>query len=188
MFRTLRVMDLAVIGIVTMVASIGIPGWLGVKDMPAVIALTMGMACPAARRMIAWRRGAEPLRFGSEQAPMPLILLAMIPWVLLPSLHHMPWHAVATVGTLRMDLPLAIRWAGVALTIIGVLRPMAATVRGTGRIRSTAYIETVGLFASTGSGFVGVIALSWLFLKGRVALKSIPQAEIAVTPTESALA
>jgi hypothetical protein len=167
MFRTLRVMDLAVIGIVTMVASVGIPGWLGVKDMPAVIALTMGMACPAARRMIAWRRGAEPLRFGSEQAPMPLILLAMIPWVLLPSLHHMPWHAVATLGALRVDLPPAIRWAGVVLTIAGVLRPMAATLRGTSRIRSSAYIETAGLFLATGSFFLGTLATAWLVLEMR---------------------
>jgi hypothetical protein len=180
MFRTLRVMDLAVIGVVTMVASVGIPGWLGVKDTPAVIALTMGMACPAARRMIAWRRGAEPLRFGSEQAPTPLILLAMIPWVLLPALHHMPWHAVATLGTLRVDLPPAVRWAGVVLTVVGVLRPMAATLRGTGRIRSAAYVETVGLFIATGSIFIGTIAFSWLLLRARLAVEHTLQRDLTL--------
>jgi hypothetical protein len=173
MFRTLRLMDLAVIGVVTMVASIGIPAWLGVKDTPAVIALTMGLACPAARRMIAWRRGVEPLRFGSEQAPISLVLFAMLPWLVLPSLHHAPWHTIASLGTQHVNLPLVIRWMGVVLTIVGVLRPMFATLRGTGRIRSTAYMETAGLFLATGSGFLGVLALSWLLMRSREVMPAL---------------
>ena len=167
MFRTLRPVDLAVLGIVTMVASTGVTGWLGLSDTPAVIALTMGLACPAARRMIAWRRGVEPLRLGNGQLSMSVLLFAMMPWLLLPELRTAPWHVAASLATARLELPLAVRWVGVVLTIVGVLRPMAATLRGTGRIRSTAYIETVGLFIATGSAFLGVLAAAWLMLEAR---------------------
>src|SRR6478672_10175190 len=145
MFRTLRTVDLAVITIVTMVASTGVTAWLGLKDTPAVIALTMGLACPAARRMIAWRRGVEAVQLGTERGATAVLLLAMM----------------------RADLPLVVRWVGVVLTMIGVLRPMAETLRGTGRIRSSAYIESVGLFIATGSAFLGVLAMAWLIVEAR---------------------
>jgi len=167
MFRTLRPVDLAVLVIVTMVASTGVTGWLGLSDTPSVIALTMGLACPAARRMIAWRRGIEPLRLGDGHLSTRVLLFAMMPWLLLPELRTAPWHVVASLATARLELPLAVRWLGVILTIVGVLRPMAATLRGTGRIRSTAYIETIGLFVATGNVFLGTLAAAWLMLESR---------------------
>jgi hypothetical protein len=177
-------MDLAVIGIVTMVASISVPGWLGLKDTPAVIALTMGLACPAARRMIASRRGVEPLRLGSGQLSTPMMLMAMLPWVVLPALHTFPWHAISSLATARVELPLAVRWAGVVLTIIGVLRPMMETLRGTGRIRSTAYVETIGLFVATGNVFLATLAAGWLFSEARRGAASLDRpATIAAVRT-----
>jgi len=167
MFRTLRLVDLVVITIVTMVASTGVTAWLGLSDTPAVIALTMGLACPAARRMIAWRRGVEPLRLGNGQLSMGVLLFAMTPWLLLPELRTAPWHVVASLATARFELPLAVRWVGVVLTMIGVMRPMAETLRGTGRIRSSAYIESLGLFIATGSAFLGVLAAAWLIVEAR---------------------
>jgi hypothetical protein len=165
MFRTLRPIDLAALGLVTMVASTGVTAWLGLTEPPAVIAVTMGLACPAARRMIAWRRGAVPIRFGAGGASMPVILLAMLPWLLLPALRVLPWQAVASLATFKADLPALVRWGGVVLTVAGVLRPMAATLRGSSRIRSTAYVETIGLFAATGSAFVGALAAAWIMVE-----------------------
>lgn len=167
MFRTLRIVDLAVITIVTMVASTGVTAWLGLKDTSAVIALTMGLACPAARRMIAWRRGVAAVQLGTERGATAVLLLAMLPWMIVPALGIMPWHAVSSLATLRVDLPVVVRWVGVVLTMIGVLRPMAETLRGTGRIRSSAYIESVGLFVATGSAFLGVLAAAWLLVEAK---------------------
>lgn len=167
MFRILRPIDLASLGIITMATSTGVSAWLGLTETPAIVALTMGLTCPAARRLIAWRRGAEPLRFGGDRASTAVIMFAMLPWLVLPALRAMPWQAVAGIATMHVDLPLTLRWAGVVLTIAGVLEPMAATVHGTGRIRSTAYMETVGLFVATGSVFVGMLAASWVLLEAR---------------------
>ncbi len=167
MFRTLRPIDLATLTLVTMVASTGVPAWLGTTDTLSVVALTMGLACPAARRLIAWRRGAEPIRFGKDGTSRTLIMFAMLPWLIVPGLAHMPWKMVAGLATMHLELPLAVRWIGVVLAIAGVLRPMAETVRGTGRIRSSAYVETIGLFLASGSVFLGALAASWLLLQAR---------------------
>jgi len=167
MFRTLRPADLAVMVIVTMVASTGVTSWLGVSDTPAVIALTMGLACPAARRLIAWRRGVAPVRLGGESGSTAVLLAAMLPWMILPALHIMPWHAVASLPTMKADFPLFVRWAGAVLTMVGVLRPMMQTLRGTGRIRSSAYVETLGLFIATGNVFLGTLAAAWLLAEMR---------------------
>ena len=176
MFRTLRPLDLATLMIVTMAASTGVPAWLGLNDTLSIVALTMGLACPAARRLIAWRRGAEPIRFGTDRTSTTLILFAMLPWLIVPGLAHMPWKAVAGLATMHVELPIAVRWMGVLLAIAGVLRPMAQTVRGTGRIRSAAYVETIGLFLATGSVFLGTLAASWLLLQARaVRLTPAPQ-------------
>src|SRR4051812_2445649 len=96
MFRTLRPADLAVMTIVTMVASGSVTNWLGLSDTPAVIALTMGLACPAARRLIAWRRGVAPVRLGGESGSRAVLLAAMLPWTILPALHFVPWQAVSS--------------------------------------------------------------------------------------------
>lgn len=167
MFRLLKPIDLACIGIVTMAVSTGVTGWLGLSDTPSIVALTMGLACPAARRLIGWRRGVEAVRFGGDGASKAVILFAMLPWLVLPTLRNMPWQVVSSLATLHVELPMVVRWAGVVLTIVGVLRPMAATLRGTGRIRSTAYVETVGLFVATGSAFLGLLAASWLLHEAR---------------------
>jgi hypothetical protein len=165
MFRTLRPLDLACIGIITMAASTGVSAWLGLSDTASIIALTMGLTCPAARRLIAWRRGAQPTRFEGSLSARAFVVFAMLPWIVLPGLRLMPWQAVASLATMRVELPEVVRWAGVALTIAGVLRPMAATLRGTGRIRSAAYVETVGLFLATGNVFLGTLAASWLLVQ-----------------------
>jgi hypothetical protein len=167
MFRILRPVDLACILLVTMAASNGVATWLGLSDTLSIIALTMGLACPAARRLIAWRRGVEPIRFDGGRASTILILCAMLPWLIVPALRTMPWQSIAGLATARVELPLAIRWAGVVLTMIGVLRPMMETLRGTGRIRSTAYIETVGLFVATGNVFLATLAAGWLISEAR---------------------
>jgi hypothetical protein len=172
MFRILRPVDLIGVGIVTMAASTGVSAWLGLSDTASIVALTMGLSCPAARRLIAWRRGAEPLRFGGDRSSTAVMLFAMLPWLVLPALRTLPWQAIAGLATLRVELPLVVRWAGVVLTIAGVLRPMAATLRGTGRIRSAAYVETVGLFVATGSVFLGVLAGGWLLFSARAAQNS----------------
>ena len=165
MFRTLRPIDLVGLAIITMAASTGVTAWLGLSDTPSIIALTMGLTCPAARRLIAWRRGAEAIRFGTDRGSTAVMLFAMLPWLLLPTLGLMPWQAVSGLATTHVELPLLLRWAGAVLTIVGVLRPMMATLRGTGRIRSSAYVETVGLFLATGSLFLGILAVAWLAMQ-----------------------
>lgn len=187
MFRTLRPIDLATLMLVTMVASTAVPAWLGLTDTLSIVALTMGLACPAARRLIAWRRGAEPIRFGSDRGSSALILFAMLPWLVVPGLGHLPWKAVAGIATMHVELPLAVRWIGVVLAIAGVLRPMAETVRGTGRIRSTAYVEMIGLFLASGSVFLGTLAASWLLLQART-LSQAAVVEQPIARTGAALA
>jgi hypothetical protein len=161
MFKTLKPIDLATLGLVTVVASTGVPAWLGLQDRLSIAALTMGLACPAARRLIAWRRGAEPLRFGTGRGSTGLVLLAMLPWVVLPGLRVLPWEAVASIGTARLDLPMAVRIAGVVFAVGGVLLPMVGSLRGTDRIRSAAPVETFGLFLATGNLFLGALAVAW---------------------------
>jgi hypothetical protein len=169
MFKVLRPLDIACVGIVTMAASTSVTNSLGLSDAASVIALTMGLTCPAARRLIAWRRGVEAIRIGTGTVSTGVVVCAMLPWMLLPIMDHMPWESVASLATMRVALPEMVRWAGVALTIIGVLRPMLATLRGTGRIRSTAYVETLGLFVATGSAFVGVLAVAWIVARSSTA-------------------
>lgn len=186
MFRTLRPVDLATLVLVTMVASTGVPALLGLTDTLSLVALTMGLSCPAARRLIAWRRGAAPIRFGTDGSTA-LIVFAMVPWLVLPMLTQLPWTSVSTLAVTRVEMPLAIRWAGVVLAIAGVLRPMAETMRGTGRVRSSAYVETLGLFLASGNMFLGVLAASWLLLNAR-AVRLSPAAQPIETPSGIALA
>lgn len=181
MFRTLRPIDLACIAIVTMAASTGVSAWLGLSDTTSIVALTMGLACPGARRLIAWRRGTPAIRFGGDRTSTILMLSAMLPWLVLPALRTLPWPAVSALATVHVELPQTIRWAGVALTMVGVLRPMMATLRGTGRIRSEAHVETVGLFVATGSIFLAVLAAGWLMMQVRARGAGFLQAP--ATPT-----
>ena len=64
MFRTLRIVDLAVITIVTMVASTGVTAWLGLKDTPAAKAIDVafvrrdGSIVKIRAAMPAWRMAA----------------------------------------------------------------------------------------------------------------------------------
>lgn len=161
MFKTLKPIDLATLGLVTVVASTGVPAWLGLQDRLSITALTMGLACPAARRLIAWRRGAEPLRVGTSRVSTGMVLLAMLPWVVLPGLRVLPWQSIAGVGTARLDLPTAVRILGTAIAVGGVLLPMFRSLRGTERIRSAAPVETFGLFLATGNLFLGTLAAAW---------------------------
>jgi hypothetical protein len=172
MFKVLRPIDLACLAIVTMGVSSGMTASLGASDPAGIIALTMGLTCPAARRLIAWRRGVEAIRMERGTLSAGVVICAMLPWMLLPVVHNLPWQAVARLTTLGVQLPTAVRWAGVVLTIVGVLRPMMETLRGTGRIRSSAYLETVGLFLATGSAFLGALAVSWVL--ARTGLASRP--------------
>jgi hypothetical protein len=162
MFKVLRPIDLAVVGIVTMVASTSITASLGLSDSASIIALTMGLTCPAARRLIAWRRGVEAIRMGAGSLSTGVVICAMVPWLVLPVMHQIPWEPIARLATTHAPLPALVTWAGVALTIAGVLRPMLETLRGTGRIRSSAYLETAGLFLATGSAFIGALAVAWM--------------------------
>ena len=173
MFRTLRPLDLASLVLVMVMASTGVTSWLGLTDRLSVIALTMGLTCPAARRLIAWRRGAEPLRLGNAPSSTALILLAMLPWIVIPGLRTMPWTAVAELATLRIELPFWIRVGGTVLAIAGVLKPMLSALRGTDRIRSSAHIETVGLFIATGSVVLFVMAAAWLALTATAAVPAL---------------
>jgi hypothetical protein len=163
MFKVLRPVDLAVLGMITMGVGSGLTASLGLSDPASVIALTMGLTCPAARRLIAWRRGVEAVRMQTVSAPV--VACAMLPWMLLPVVHNMPWEQVSHLTTLGIAVPSPVKWAGVVLTMFGVLRPMMETLRGTGRIRSSAYLETVGLFVSTGSGFLAMLAVSWVLAR-----------------------
>lgn len=166
-FRTLGFKDLAALTLVTFVASTGVPAWLGLHDRLSVAALTMGLACPAARRLIAWRRGAEPIRFGANGASSPVLLAAMLPWIIIPGLRTLPWAAVSSLATAQVPLPLFVRVAGTAIAIVGVLRPMVHALNGTTRIRSAAYVETVGLFLATGNIFLGTLAAAWLLVSAQ---------------------
>ena len=65
------------------------------------------------------------------------------------------------------DLPAGVRWLGVALTIVGVLWPMAVSLRGTGKIRSVAHVETAGPVFAKGNLFLGVLESAWLILGAR---------------------
>jgi hypothetical protein len=108
--------------------------------------------------------------------------------MLLPMMDHMPWESVAALATMRVELPEAVRWAGVVLTIIGVLRPMFATLRGTGRIRSTAYFETAGLFLATGSAFLGALALAWIVARSTTAGAPIQAGDSTLAPAAAVTA
>lgn len=188
MFRTLRLGDLAALTLVTFVASTGVPAWLGLHDRLSIAALTMGLACPAARRMIAWRRGAEPIRFGAGGASTPVLLAAMLPWMIVPTLHAIPGASLAGLATTQVPLPLALRVAGLLMAIAGVLRPMASALNGTGRIRSAAYVETAGLFLATGNVFLGSLAAGWLLLSAqRAAARGVDGAPAGVSPAHVGL-
>jgi hypothetical protein len=165
MFRTLRPLDLAALGIVTFAAATGVPAWLGLTDRISVAALTLGLACPAARCLIAWRRGAEPVRFGTDRASNLVMVAAMLPWLIIPGLHNLPWTSVAAIATTRIELPLPMRVAGVLIAIAGVLWPMVQSATGTARIRSSAYIETAGLFLASGNILLGGLAAAWLLAR-----------------------
>jgi hypothetical protein len=188
MFKVLRPLDIACVGIVTMAASTSVTNSLGLSDAASVIALTMGLTCPAARRLIAWRRGVEAIRIGTGTVSTGVVVCAMLPWMLLPMMDHMPWESVASLATMRVALPEMVRWAGVALTIIGVLRPMLATLRGTGRIRSTAYVETLGLFVATGSAFLGVLAVAWIVAQSTTSAAAIQAGDSTLAPAPAAAA
>lgn len=179
MFKVLRPVDLAVLGMITMGVGSGLTVSLGVSDAPAIIALTMGLTCPAARRLIAWRRGAEAVRTGPATVSNAVVACAMLPWMLLPVVHNMPWPEVSRLTALGVTLPAVVRWAGVVLTIVGVLRPMMETLKGTGRIRSSAYLETAGLFLATGSAFLGALAVSWLIARSELTGRPVSEPVVA---------
>lgn len=169
MFKTLKPIDLATLALVTVVASTGVPAWLGLNDRLSIAALTMGLACPAARRMIAWRRGAEPLRLGTDRTSTALVLAAMLPWIVIPGLRTMPWASLASLATAHIDLPMAVRVAGFLIAVAGVVQPMALAYTGAERIRSSAYIETAGLFLASGNLLLGILAAAWLLVSARTA-------------------
>ena len=160
-FRTLRAADLIVLVIILLGASTACPEIFAMRDPVTMFALVMGRTCPAARRLMSWRRqGASERRWQpkSDAETMALVTLGFAPWLLVPVVIHL--HDTALLAPL--GFPTGLRWSGAFLTLCGVLRSIWwAGARADSGITS-GVIEGIGLFVVSASPLIGVLAAGGL--------------------------
>lgn len=181
MLKSLHFSDLLVL---TM-AMFGIGGaarLVGITDPFVVVVLSMGWTCPAARRLIAWRRGRSVERQISMDDPSGaamVLLFGALPWVLLPLLHEL--NPGAMFGT--VVFPTSIKIVGGLMTMAGILAPLWLGRLATAPLGAVGVFEAIGLFAVSGSVPFACLTLAALTVQtvGRAELRWMsPEVEILV--------
>src|SRR5262249_5664531 len=97
----------------------------GVTDPAAIVLLSIGWTCPAANRLIAWRRGQDSGRQTTLENPAGAILWLLVgaaPWVLLPVFQEIHPMSIAAAG----DSVSWVRFAGIGLTLSGAATPLVS--------------------------------------------------------------
>lgn len=166
MLKSLRAGDWVVLLLV--VLGVGSTAhYVGITNPTVIAMLSIGWTCPAARQLVAWRRGDAPMRRISpdDLATMPVLLFGAAPWAILPLMQALnPSSPLLSIPVLP-----AVRLLGAVLIVIGILRPLwtraTQTLRPTPGANadhlfdgSTSVFEAIGLLLLMGSAFFAVLA------------------------------
>jgi hypothetical protein len=147
--------------VLAMVASsaLAMAGPLGLTDPLAAWAVAMGWTCPAARRLLAWRRQSDPQpELSLEELPkMAPLLVGLLALVFLPALKE------AQVGDLvsGLSVPEWVRPVGVGLVLYGAIRPLWPRRNAVPR-QQTCAVEGIGLLLVAPNPVLATVAVCGL--------------------------
>jgi hypothetical protein len=154
MSRPIYLSDAIVLGMVAS-SALAMAGSLGLTDPLTAWAVAMAWTCPAARRLIAWRRQAD-----TQHELTPEGLAKMVPLLVGLALAFLPALKETQVGDLvsRPDVPDWVRPVGVGLILYGVIRPLWPRRHTVSRQPECA-VEGIGLLLVAASPVLATLAV-----------------------------